>query len=47
VAVLVFHVYKIIRFKRNPLREEVYIDESKYLEIAAKRGEVITLTEPE
>lgn len=38
IAILVFHSYKIIRLKRNPLKEEVYTDEAKYLEIAAKKN---------
>lgn len=37
IAVLIFHFYKITKFKRNPITEEVYIDEPKYLEIAAKK----------
>ncbi len=37
VGVLIFHVYKIVKFKRNPLKEEVYVDEPKYAEIAAKK----------
>jgi hypothetical protein len=35
VAVLVFHMYKIVKFKRNPLKEEIYVDDAKYKEIAA------------
>lgn len=35
VGVLVFHVYKIVKFKRNPLKEEIYADEPKYKQIAA------------
>jgi len=37
VGVLIFHVYKIVKFKRNPLKEEIYVDEPKYAEIAAKK----------
>ncbi|MFW9597764.1 MAG: DUF5692 family protein [Paludibacter sp.] len=37
VAVLVFHVYKIIKHKRNPLKEEIYTDEAAYHEIAARK----------
>lgn len=37
IAVLIFHIYKIIKFKRNPLNQEVYIDEPKFMEIATKR----------
>jgi hypothetical protein len=37
VGVLVFHFYKIFKYKRNPLKVEVYIDEPKYAEIAVKK----------
>jgi hypothetical protein len=40
VAVLVFHLYKIIKFKRNPLKEEIYTDEPEYQEIAIKKTPV-------
>jgi hypothetical protein len=38
VAVLIFHGYKIVTYRRNPLIEEIYIDEPKYLEIAIKKN---------
>ena len=38
MAVLIFHGYKIMKFKRNPLKEEIYIDEPKYREIAIKNS---------
>lgn len=38
VAVLIYHTYKIVKFKRNPLKEEIYTDEPKYKEIAQKRA---------
>lgn len=34
VVVLVFHSYKIIKYKRNPLKEEIYIEEPKFQNIA-------------
>jgi hypothetical protein len=37
IGVLVFHFYKIFKYKRNPLKVEVYIDEPKYAEIAVKK----------
>jgi hypothetical protein len=37
VAVLLFHIYKVVKYKRNPLKEEVYVDEPKYNEIAMAR----------
>lgn len=36
-GVLIFHLYKIFKFKRNPFKQEIYIDEPKYLEIAARK----------
>jgi hypothetical protein len=33
MAVLVYHLYKIIKYKRNPLEEEVYIDTAGYKKI--------------
>jgi hypothetical protein len=38
VAVLVFHGYKIVKYRRNPLKEEIYIDEPKYREIAIAKS---------
>jgi len=38
VAVLVFHGYKIIKNRRNPLKEEIYTDEPKYREIAIAKS---------
>lgn len=37
VAVLVFHLTKILKYKRNPLKEELYCDTQAYVELAAKR----------
>ncbi|MEG2071363.1 MAG: DUF5692 family protein, partial [Bacteroidales bacterium] len=33
IAVLIYHVYTIVKYKRNPLKEEVYVNEPKYKEI--------------
>ncbi len=38
VAVIIWHIYKIAKTKRNPVTQEVYIDEPKYLELAAKKS---------
>lgn len=37
VAVLVFEVYKIVKTKRNPLKEEIYTDLPAYQQVAALR----------
>ncbi len=37
IGVLFFHLYKIFKFKRNPFRHEIYIDEPKYIEIASRK----------
>lgn len=37
VAVLGYHFYKIVVYKRNPLKQEIYIDEPKYIEVANER----------
>jgi hypothetical protein len=34
IALVGYHFYKIYKNKRNPFKEEVYIDESAYLELA-------------
>jgi hypothetical protein len=35
--VLIYHVYKIIKFKRNPLKEEIYKDLSAYKSVAGNQ----------
>lgn len=37
IAVLVFHVYKVIKGKKNPLKDEVYTDLKAYKEIVADK----------
>ena len=37
VGVIIFHIAKIRKSGRNPLKEEVYIDEPAYLALAAKK----------
>jgi hypothetical protein len=37
IAVLIYHVYKIIKFKRNPLKEEIYKDLSAYKSVAGNQ----------
>jgi hypothetical protein len=34
IAVLIYHVYKIVKFKRNPLKEEIYTDLAAYKAVA-------------
>ena len=36
IAVFIYHVYKIVKFKRNPLKEEIYTDLPAYKAVAAK-----------
>jgi hypothetical protein len=36
MAVFIYHVYKIVKFKRNPLKEEIYTDLPAYQAVAAK-----------
>ena len=36
IAVFVYHVYKIVKLKRNPLKEEIYTDLAAYKAVAAK-----------
>jgi len=33
IALIIYHVYKIVKHKRNPLTQEVYIDEPAYAEL--------------
>ena len=35
MAVFIYHVYKIVKFKRNPLKEEIYTDLPAYKAVAA------------
>lgn len=37
VGVLIFHVHKIIKYKRNPLKDELYVEQAAYAEIALKK----------
>jgi len=37
IGVLIFHSYKIIKFKLNPCIQEIYVDEPAYAEIALKK----------
>lgn len=37
LGLIVFHIYKIAKNKRNPLKEEVYFDTKPYAELAAKK----------
>jgi len=47
-AVFIYHVYKIVKFKRNPLKEEIYTDLPAYQAVAAKWKEtnMIEQTKP-
>jgi hypothetical protein len=36
IAVLIYHIYKIVKFKRNPLKEEIYTDLAAYKAVAGK-----------
>jgi hypothetical protein len=38
IALIVYHVHKIRKNKRNPLKEDVYIDTKKYQELIAKKA---------
>lgn len=38
VAVIIWHIIKIRKTKRNPLKEEIYTDEPQYLKLAAKKA---------
>ncbi len=35
IAVFIYHVYKIVKLKRNPLKEEVYTDLAAYKAVDA------------
>jgi len=35
VAVVSYHIYKIIKYRRNPLKDEIYSDEKAYRKLAA------------
>ena len=37
LAVIIFHVYKIVKNKRNPFKDEVYVDTKAYAELIAKK----------
>lgn len=39
VILIIFHVYKIVKTKRNPLTQEVYVDEEAYAKLAARKLE--------
>jgi len=37
VAIIIYHIYTIVKRKRNPLKEEIYVDEKAYLKLIAKK----------
>lgn len=39
IGLIIFHVYKIRKHKRNPLTQEVYIDEAAYAKLALRKEE--------
>lgn len=39
VGLIIFHIYKIVKFKHNPLTTEVYSDEEAYAKLAARKNE--------
>lgn len=39
IALIVFHVYKISKFGRNPFKQEVYTDEKAYAALAVRKEE--------
>lgn len=39
IALIIFHIYKIRKNKRNPLTQEVYIDETAYAKLALRKEE--------
>lgn len=39
VGLIIFHVYKIVKFKRNPFTAEVYVDEPAYAKLALRKEE--------
>jgi Family of unknown function (DUF5692) len=39
VGLIIYHVYKIVKFKRNPIKQEIYIDEPAYEKLAQRRLE--------
>ena len=39
IGLIIFHVYKIRKHKRNPLTQEVYIDETAYAKLALRKEE--------
>lgn len=39
VGLIIFHVYKIVKFKRNPFTQEVYSDEPAFVKLAQRKKE--------
>jgi len=35
IAVIIYHVFKIVKYRKNPLKSEVYSDEPAYMKLAA------------
>ena len=43
VAVFAYHAYRIIKYKRNPFKVEIYPELAKYKEVAAEKAPILGL----
>ncbi|HZL11043.1 MAG TPA: DUF5692 family protein [Prolixibacteraceae bacterium] len=41
VALILYHTYKIVKSKRNPFTQEVYIDEPAYAKVVVRKQEIL------